>query len=204
MSKPLRSLADIHIGHSFRTGIENDPQGDIHVLQIRDIRASTDIQVDSLPRVKWSISGKPPLLMPGDVVLPSRGDRYDAALIRSKTPMLASGHLYILHPRTSGVVDHGDRVLHLERVGAAGTGGAVRDAHSGGCRARVDCVDDGRVPVIGLGLSGYAAALIAGISVKSRFPPLSPCCRTGCRPIGKGGSWAWWVQPQQWGGGFPR
>lgn len=103
MSKPLRSLADIHIGHSFRTGIENDPQGDIHVLQIRDIRASTDIQVDSLPRVKWSISGKPPLLMPGDVVLPSRGDRYDAALIRSKTPMLASGHLYILHPRTSGL-----------------------------------------------------------------------------------------------------
>jgi restriction endonuclease S subunit len=36
-------------------------------------------------------------------VLPSRGDRYDAALIRSNLPTLASGQLYILHPSRAGL-----------------------------------------------------------------------------------------------------
>lgn len=103
MRKPLRSLADIRVGHSFRTGIENDPQGDIRVLQIRDIRGSGEIRSDTLPRMAWLASDNPPLLKPGDVVLPSRGDRYDAALIRDNAPMIASGQLYILHPTHSGL-----------------------------------------------------------------------------------------------------
>ena len=98
MRKPLRTLAEIGIGHSFRSGIDDDARGDIRVLQIRDIKDSVDLRPDLLPRIIWSGDGKPPLLKPGDVVLPSRGGRYDAVLVRSKEPMLASGQLYVLHP----------------------------------------------------------------------------------------------------------
>lgn len=103
MRKPLRSLAEIRVGHSFRTRIEDDPQGDIRVLQIRDVREGAEIPVELLPRMAWSMVNQAPLLKPGDVVLPARGDRYDAVLIRSSAPTLASGQLYILHPNRAGL-----------------------------------------------------------------------------------------------------
>ena len=36
--------------------------------------------------------------------MPARGDRYDAALIRSDVPTLASGQLYVLHPIHPGLM----------------------------------------------------------------------------------------------------
>jgi hypothetical protein len=99
MHQPLIALTDIRVGHSFRTAIEDDPQGDIRVLQIRDIRGEADIAFDSLPRVTWSATGRPPLLKPGDIVLPARGEHYDATLVRSKEPAIPSSQLYILHPK---------------------------------------------------------------------------------------------------------
>jgi len=104
MRKPLRSLAEIRVGHSFRTRIEDDPQGEIRVLQIRDVRERSEIPVESLPRMAWSMTSPPPLLKSGDVVMPARGDRYDAALIRSGVPTLASGQLYVLHPSNPGLM----------------------------------------------------------------------------------------------------
>jgi hypothetical protein len=99
MHQPLIALADIRVGHSFRTGIEDDPHGDIRVLQIRDIRGEGGIAFDSLPRVTWPASGRPPLLKPGDIMLPARGEHYDATLIRGNDRAIASGHVYIVHPK---------------------------------------------------------------------------------------------------------
>lgn len=104
MHKPLGSLANIRVGHSFRTRIQNEAGGDIRILQIRDVKDDgAEIPLDSLPRMTWSGPTSPPLLKPGDVVLPSRGERYEAALITSDLPMLASGQLYILRPNRAGL-----------------------------------------------------------------------------------------------------
>jgi hypothetical protein len=99
MRKLLRNVAEIGVGHSFRSGIRDDARGEIRVLQIRDIRDSDNIDPANLPRVVWPASGQPPLLKHGDVVMPARGDRYAAALIRDHAPLLASGQLYVLHPK---------------------------------------------------------------------------------------------------------
>lgn len=104
MRRPLRSVAEIDVGHSFRSGIEDDPLGDIRVLRISDIKDSVDLQPDSLPRMSWPEGGKPPLLKPGDVVLPSRGGRFDAVVVHSREPMVASGQIYVLHPRTRSLL----------------------------------------------------------------------------------------------------
>ena len=104
MRKPLRTIADIGVGHSFRSGIEDDPLGDIRVLQIRDIKGPANIQQDALLRMAWPEGSKPPLLKRGDVVLPSRGGRYDAVLVQGNQPMLASGQLYVLHARQRGLL----------------------------------------------------------------------------------------------------
>jgi hypothetical protein len=103
MHKPLRNLADIRLGYSFRTKIENDPKGDIRVLQISDIRSAAALDPGALPLVHWAVNSDPPLLQRGDVVMPARGDHYDAFVIESDEPMVASGQLFVIGPKQAGV-----------------------------------------------------------------------------------------------------
>lgn len=103
MRKPLNKLADIRIGYSFRTKIENDPLGDVRVLQISDIRNAAAIDPDALPLVKWMVANEPPFLRRGDVVIPARGDHYEALVIESDEPMVASGGLFAIEPTAKTV-----------------------------------------------------------------------------------------------------
>ncbi len=103
MRKPLSKLADIRVGYSFRTKIENDPLGEVRVLQISDIRNSGELDPEALPLVQWTVANKPPFLRRGDVVMPARGDHYEALVIESDEPMVASGQLFVIEPRQAGV-----------------------------------------------------------------------------------------------------
>ena len=48
MLKPLQSIADIRTGHTFRDKITDDPQGDVHVLQIKDIKGRSIVRAGDL------------------------------------------------------------------------------------------------------------------------------------------------------------
>ncbi|WP_448099123.1 restriction endonuclease subunit S [Luteibacter yeojuensis] len=104
MREPLRHVADIRVGYSFRTKIESDPAGDVHVLQISDIRNAAALDPQALPLIKWPVASQPPLLRPGDVVIPARGDHYEALVIQSDEPMVASGQLFVIELRTAAVL----------------------------------------------------------------------------------------------------
>jgi hypothetical protein len=99
MRKPLHDLADIRVGYSFRTKIENDAAGDIRVLQISDIRNGAALDPAALPLVRWTVNSRPPLLRRGNVVMPARGDHYEALVIESDEPMVASGQLFVIEPK---------------------------------------------------------------------------------------------------------
>ena len=96
MRKPLKNLADIRVGYSFRTKIEHDPLGVVPVLQIKDLTRDGGIQPDQLPRLQWPTAEPPPYLAPGDIVLPARGDHYAAALLPPGPPAVASSQLFVL------------------------------------------------------------------------------------------------------------
>lgn len=103
MRKPLCHIADIRVGYSFRTKIENDPAGDVRVLQISDIRNIAVLDPQELPLVRWSVASTPPLLRPGDVVMPARGEHYDALVVESDEPTVASGQLFVIAPKSTTV-----------------------------------------------------------------------------------------------------
>lgn len=103
MRKPLHTLADIRVGYSFRTKIENDAQGDVRVLQISDIRNTSALDPQALPMVRWPVASRPPLLRRGDVVMPARGDHYEARVMESDEPMVASGQLFVIAPKSAAV-----------------------------------------------------------------------------------------------------
>lgn len=104
MYKSLQSLADIRTGYSFRSKIEHDPLGVVPVLQIRDISRGNRIVPEQLPRMRWPVAGEPPYLEPGSIVLPARGDHYDAAFPPEGIPIVASSQLFVLKPKGSNVL----------------------------------------------------------------------------------------------------
>lgn len=103
MQVNLKDLADIRTGHSFRGRIADDPQGDIRVVQIKDIKRRTWLSPEALPRMKWPGSGEPPLLGPDDILLPGRGEHYTAARVDGSENTVTTSQVYVIHPRTQNV-----------------------------------------------------------------------------------------------------
>lgn len=103
MRKPLQAIADIRTGHTFRGKLPEDPQGDVRVLQIKDIKGHAARLPDTLPRIRWQGSGPPPLLAAGDIVLPSRGEYYEAVMADGKTPVVATSQLFVLRVHNKAV-----------------------------------------------------------------------------------------------------
>ena len=103
MHKPLHSLAAIRTGHTFRGRITEDPQGDIHYVQIKDIKGQTQLRSETLPRTNWQGPAEPPMLGAGDILLPARGEYYDAVVADGAAPVVATSQFFVLRPRSDAV-----------------------------------------------------------------------------------------------------
>ena len=99
----LNSLANIRSGHPFREKIEYDNAGDVRVLQIRDLRLESAFNAADLPLIKMPKGGAT-LLASGDVVIPARGEHYQAVSFASSEPTLASSQLLTLRVTSDKVL----------------------------------------------------------------------------------------------------
>jgi restriction endonuclease S subunit len=74
MHKELSKIADIASGYTFRGSIENDPNGQILVLQAKNISANQDVTtIDDLVTISDESFRNPYFLERNDVLLVSRG-----------------------------------------------------------------------------------------------------------------------------------
>ncbi|MCB1775619.1 MAG: restriction endonuclease subunit S [Gammaproteobacteria bacterium] len=77
----LGELADIQMGYPFRSRLEHDPEGDVAVIQMKDIDDANLLSVAEATRVTLP-KGKPRhLLRPGDLLFRSRGRNNGAAQV---------------------------------------------------------------------------------------------------------------------------
>ncbi len=75
----LQNLAEVHTAVVFRDGPPpEDPNGNARALAIRDLVRNRSVNWRELPQVRIDAKLLGNCLVPGDVVLPSRGDRYCA------------------------------------------------------------------------------------------------------------------------------
>lgn len=78
MRVKLKQLADIKPGFTFRTAVDGK-SGDYRLLRIQDIRAPEHGKKrPDRVLVNWDNKKSPPQILPGDIVLPGRGERYYA------------------------------------------------------------------------------------------------------------------------------
>ncbi len=100
MRKPLKDIAEIRSGHTFRGKIPEDTEGNYHVLQIKDVRNKWKIYPKNLPLIRAIDVTYSNFLESNDVVMPARGEHYNAAVFKldnnSIKQVIPSNQLFIL------------------------------------------------------------------------------------------------------------
>ncbi len=78
----LDKLTEVRMGYSFRSRLEHDPEGDVMVIQMKDIDDANRLHPDDAIRVNLPKRGRGHhLLRAGDLLFRSRGRSNDAALV---------------------------------------------------------------------------------------------------------------------------
>ena len=107
MHKKLQQLADIVSGYTFRGSIKNDPNGDIFVLQAKNIQINQDIEnTDGFTTISDKSLRNPYFLHYNDILIVSRGSgigSFRSAVFASQEPkVMPSSSVYVI--RTQDVI----------------------------------------------------------------------------------------------------
>jgi hypothetical protein len=117
LSKKLSDIAVIHSGVPFRTRVENEPEGQIAVIQARDIWDTGQVQLATAARVSSLPGSTEASLRSGDVLFQPRGTRFSAGVLVSlPMPVAAAAPLLVLRCDPAQI-DPGFLVLFLQLPG---------------------------------------------------------------------------------------
>ncbi|MEN9307001.1 MAG: hypothetical protein RL173_933 [Fibrobacterota bacterium] len=91
----LSEIAVIHVGNTFRTGLEPHPEGDALVVQMKDVSDQECVDPSGLSRIAFGPIREAHQLLRGDLVFRSRGTKVATALIPALSmPALVAAPLF--------------------------------------------------------------------------------------------------------------
>jgi restriction endonuclease S subunit len=94
--KPLKELAIIKQGYSYRTFLENNPAGNVSIILPKDIDEKGNISTDNLLKINISIIKEGTLLKKGDIIISNKG-RFTAGVIKNDDiALIAGGNFFII------------------------------------------------------------------------------------------------------------
>ena len=101
----LKTLALLMAGQPLRGSIENVPDGEVAVVQMKDVDPENGLQKDRCYRINLTGRKKPDYLRQGDILFVGRGYRIFAVLIdEDLTQTVASPHFFILRIKSERLV----------------------------------------------------------------------------------------------------
>jgi hypothetical protein len=114
MIRPLGDLASVRSGYPFRTSIEAVPDGNVAVVQGRDVQSDSLHFTPSGSLDRISSDGfrriSDHLLHPGDILIMARGPRNYAAVFEapaeSSGPTIAVGSFHVISPHPEKIHPH--------------------------------------------------------------------------------------------------
>ncbi|WP_232415846.1 restriction endonuclease subunit S [Klebsiella oxytoca] len=92
----IGDLADIRSGYTFRGAIEPVPDGNVRILQIKDLELDWQRDYEALPAISWEQRVEPPFLRQGEIVIAARGNRNVAVVYSSDIPVVATSQFLIV------------------------------------------------------------------------------------------------------------
>jgi restriction endonuclease S subunit len=100
----IGEIAHIQAGYQFRGKVEPDPDGNVALLQIKDIEDRRRINPDTIDRIVFDKPYEQYRVSKDDVLFLSRGHKQFAiAIEESLTETIASGYFYILRLHTDRI-----------------------------------------------------------------------------------------------------
>ena len=81
MRVKLGLLAEITTGYTFRSRLEAAPNGNMAVIQMKDLTDDNRLDPATLTRIESTETNPRQLVTPGDILFRSRGQTYTAALV---------------------------------------------------------------------------------------------------------------------------
>ncbi|WP_257965755.1 restriction endonuclease subunit S [Klebsiella pneumoniae] len=92
----IGDLADIRSGYTFRGAVEPVPDGNVRILQIKDLELDWQRDYEALPTISWEQRVEPPFLRQGEIVVAARGNRNVAVVYSSNIPVVATSQFLIV------------------------------------------------------------------------------------------------------------
>ena len=103
----LEDIADVQTGYPFRSKVEHDPQGDLYVIQGKDIQKDFTLDYEKLTRIRLKGTARPEkkLLHKGDVIFMSRSENpYAIHLTVELPPTVVQNSFNVIRLRSPGDV----------------------------------------------------------------------------------------------------
>jgi hypothetical protein len=93
----LSDIADIRSGHPFRGSIEPDINGDVHVVQVRNTKATGEIVQDEVITTTLTSKKQPDWLKSGDILFVAKGAKHYSALVEDLPKQtVCSPHFFLV------------------------------------------------------------------------------------------------------------
>ena len=101
----LQDIAETRLGYSFRAAVTNAPDGDVAVVQIKNVHPQRGIDWSALANTSLTGRKKPDWLQPGDVLFAARGSRNIAVCV-GEVPgkAVCAPQFYLVRIRDSAVL----------------------------------------------------------------------------------------------------
>ena len=102
--RALAGVSDIAAGHPLRSGVDELPDGEIGVVQMRNVEPETGVDWTGVRRVELPPARRIEFLAPGDLIFSTRGARtYAVAVGEPPFPAVCSPHFFVLKIRDAAL-----------------------------------------------------------------------------------------------------
>jgi len=81
IKKQLRQIASVHAGYPFRERLHSTAEGNVLVIQMKNLDEANCIQEDGIARVQLGGSIERHIVKAGDIIFRARGNRTSASLV---------------------------------------------------------------------------------------------------------------------------
>jgi restriction endonuclease S subunit len=93
----LKEIAEIKSGYLFRFSIRRDKEGDIKVIQLKDVNDNGVLSIDGIYSVDFVPSKKTEFLQKGDILFKAKSNKHVAVVFESDIKnMIATAHYFII------------------------------------------------------------------------------------------------------------
>lgn len=103
--KTISQIAEIKSGYLFKEGIKPDKEGNVSVIQLKDVSNRGILNAHELQRISLDKVGSENFLSVGDVLLKAKTNRPVSAVIKDRLPnAIATAHYFVISINKSEVL----------------------------------------------------------------------------------------------------